>query len=163
MGLRGWCQATTTPTRPNENQSKACPRSEGANWCAAEEITAAPAITATASTPTASAPAGPTARGSRRVTRSAIGPSLTAPPYGRSVPGTLRRGQVALFGYRDGLDDLRQYLTAVDHDRLPRDVTRLLAGQEQRGVADVVDAAQASQRYRRRHLGRVLLAERGQI
>jgi oxepin-CoA hydrolase / 3-oxo-5,6-dehydrosuberyl-CoA semialdehyde dehydrogenase len=65
----------------------------------------------------------------------------------------------ARLGHRDGFGHLGKHLTAVDHDRLPGDVTCLLGGQEQRGVADVVDAAQTAQRYRRRHLGRVVLAE----
>ena len=67
----------------------------------------------------------------------------------------------ARLGRRDGFGRLGEHLTAVDHDRLPGDVTRLLGGQEQRGVADVVDAAQMAQRYRRRHRGRVVLAEFG--
>jgi|GEM_PF-3459 len=67
----------------------------------------------------------------------------------------------ARLGRRDGFGRLGEHLTAVDHDRLPGDVTRLLGGQEQHGVADVVDAAQMAQRYPRRHRGRVVLAEFG--
>ena len=63
MGLRGWCQATMTPISPKENQSKTCPRSEGLDWCAADEITPVTASIATVKAPTASAMAGLAMRG----------------------------------------------------------------------------------------------------
>ncbi len=67
-----------------------------------------------------------------RRTRSAAGPietTVTHGGHGTQIPSS-------------AAGDSGQHLAAVDHERLAGDVPRLVAGEEERGVADVVDAAE---------------------
>src|SRR3954465_2064451 len=58
--------------------------------------------------------------------------------------------------------DLRQSLTAVDDDRLPRDEARAVRREEQRGVGDVLGLAERAQRDVLDHRVDGLLAEVGE-
>src|SRR5690349_19308377 len=82
-------------------------------------------------------------------TCSAAGPS--APWAGSGSSDPLERGQ-----------RLRQDLAAVDDERLAGHVAGLLAGEEEAGVADVLDRAEAALRDRCLHRAAVLLAHLGQ-